>query len=106
MGIFAELADNGLSGCRAVVVTKHCDGEYNTEMKFNEDRTALVNKGKTPILIEPVRARITIKRSGNPKVYLLDHDGRRTKKMLPVQDGRFEIDGGRDQTMYYEVVYR
>jgi len=32
MAIFAKLADNGLSGCRAVVVNEHCDGEYNMEM--------------------------------------------------------------------------
>ncbi len=39
-------------------------------------------------------------------VNILDHDGRRTGKTLAVQDGRFTIDGAKDKTLYYEVVFQ
>ncbi|MEI7729181.1 MAG: hypothetical protein WCO56_06400 [Verrucomicrobiota bacterium] len=34
---------------------------------------------------------------------LLDHDGCPTGKSLAVTEGRFTVDGARDQTPYYEV---
>ena len=37
---------------------------------------------------------------------VLDHDGRRTGKTLPVQNGAFAIDGAKDKTLYYEVVFQ
>jgi hypothetical protein len=36
---------------------------------------------------------------------LLDHDGARTEKTLPVADGAFTIDGARDKTCYHLVEY-
>ena len=36
---------------------------------------------------------------------MLDHDGKRTGKMLEVTDGTFRIDGMRDKAIYYEVVF-
>ena len=39
-------------------------------------------------------------------VNVLDHDGRRTGKSLPVTDGQFTIDGARDKTLYYEVQFK
>jgi len=36
---------------------------------------------------------------------LLDHDGLPTGKSLPIQDGRFTLDGARDRTPYYLVRY-
>ncbi len=54
--------------------------------------------------MEPVKARITLKR--NPaKVYLLDHDGIRTQKALPIENRSFEIDGARDKTCYYLITF-
>ena len=78
----------------------------NTGMRFSEDRKALASKGRDPILIEPVRATVTLRRKGRPSVYVLDHDGRRTEETLAIRNGRFEIDGARDRSMYYEVVYQ
>ena len=37
-------------------------------------------------------------------VNVLDQDGRRSGRTLPVADGKFTIDSSRDQTIYYEVV--
>lgn len=39
-------------------------------------------------------------------VNVLDHDGRRTGKTLAVDSGRFTIDGAKDKTLYYEVVFQ
>ena len=62
-------------------------------------------EGTAPILIEPVKATISLNRPGTPIVRLLDHDGNRTDKTLPVTNGTFTIDGARDQTPYYEISY-
>ena len=56
-------------------------------------------------LMEPVKAVITIRRAGRPTVYALDHDGFRTDRTLVARDGTFEIDGVRDRTPYYLIVY-
>ena len=65
----------------------------------------VVESGKAPILIEPVKATIHLNRPGVPTVRLLDHDGNRTDKTVPVNNGTFTIDGVRDQTPYYEISY-
>jgi hypothetical protein len=65
----------------------------------------ILERGEGPVLLEPVRARIAIQRRGRPTVHILDHDGRRTGRTLPVRDGSFEIDTARDEAIYYEIVY-
>lgn len=77
----------------------------NTGMDLGPENTEVVEKGRGPILMEPVKASITLKRSGVKRVELLDHDGLRTGKTLPVQDGTFTIDGERDKTPYYLIEY-
>ena len=76
----------------------------NTGMKvFNDCR--LLARGTGPVVMEPVRARISIRKTGSPTVELLDHDGCRTGKTLRVDNGVFDIDGARDKTCYYLVTY-
>ncbi len=77
----------------------------NTGMKLNKTEDQILDRGGSPILMESVRARITLNRPGQPKVYLLDHDGLRTQKTLPVQNNTFEVDGNRDKTCYYLITY-
>jgi hypothetical protein len=76
----------------------------NTGMRVLNDNRIL-ERGSEPILLEPVRAEISIRRSGSAKVYRLDHSGRKTDRTLPIRDGRFEIDGARDQTCYYLISF-
>jgi hypothetical protein len=56
-------------------------------------------------MLEPVKAAISV--SGRPvtAVHVLDHDGRRSGKVLPVENGQFSIDGARDKTLYYELTF-
>jgi hypothetical protein len=76
----------------------------NTAMKvFNDCR--LLDRGKSPVVMEPVKAAILIRKNGQPTVHVLDHNGCRTGKTLPVSGGAFEIDGARDKTCYYLVTY-
>ena len=64
----------------------------------------MVANGKAPILLEPVKATITVGRDIST-VNLLDQDGRRTGRTLPVHARQFTIDGAKDKALYYEVVF-
>lgn len=75
----------------------------NTGMKWLEDRL-LLERGQGPVLLEPVRAEITLRRQGGFRVIALDHDGCRTATEVPVQDGVFALDGAKYKTPYYEVL--
>ncbi len=77
----------------------------NTGMKVFED-CRLLDRGRPPIVMEPVKAVITIRKPEVPTVILLDHSGRRTSKTLPGQAGTFTIDGARDRTPYYLITFR
>jgi hypothetical protein len=76
----------------------------NTGMKVLLD-SRILQRGDAPVVMEPVKAQITIRKQGDPVVHVLDHDGCRTDKTLPVQNGTFTIDGARDRTPYYLVEY-
>jgi hypothetical protein len=65
----------------------------------------IIDNGKPPILLEPVKATIEFRGRPPTAVHVLDHDGRRTDKQLAVEDGRFVIDGARDHALYYELIF-
>ena len=79
----------------------------NTAMQIDEPNSAMTAKGRAPVLLESVKARITLNRSGGgiPRVIVLDQDGRRTENTITVTDGSFTIDGTRDKTPYYLIEY-
>jgi len=78
----------------------------NTRMRFSADENEVLERGKGPILLEPVKATIAVAGRHMEKVNLLDHDGRRTDRTLSTTHGQFTIDGATDKTMYYEIVLR
>jgi hypothetical protein len=71
---------------------------------FTLDEKTIVDNGHSPILLEPVKAEIAFKNRQIRQVNILDHDGIRTGRTLPVKNGRFVIDGKNDHTLYYEVL--
>jgi hypothetical protein len=71
---------------------------------FTLDEKKIVDNGHSPILLEPVKAEISFKNRQIRQVNILDHDGNRTGRTLPVKKGRFTIDGKSDQALYYEVL--
>jgi hypothetical protein len=77
----------------------------NSGFRYFTPGKKVLENGKGPILMEPVKASIAVGRQVSA-VNVLDVAGRRTGQTLPVRDGSFSIDGARDKTMYYEVVFR
>lgn len=77
----------------------------NTGAKVSPDGSLLLEAGSGPVLIEPVRARVTVKRPGAVRVIALDQEGRATDRVVPSSDGTFEIDGARDRSPYYLLQY-
>jgi len=77
----------------------------NTGQKLNAAEDDILESGTDPVLMEPVKAEITIRKAGDPKIVLLDHDGMPTSRTLPVADGTFTIDGVQDKTPFYLVQY-
>ena len=73
----------------------------NTDMKLING--TLIRRGTGPILMEPVTCTLTLQREGTPTVHILDHDGCRTGKTLPVINGTVQLDGRETQAVYYEI---
>jgi hypothetical protein len=82
------MARSSNSGCQVFSVDQH-----------------ILNNGKSPVLIEPVKASFHFTKRAVAVVNILDQDGVRTGKTIPVQDGAFTIDGAQDHAFYYEVVF-
>ena len=105
--LFLTAWDRGedLAGCKRALLTVLARQSNTGFTYFAPDHKVLKNGGP-PILLEPVKATVTI--TGRPiaAVNVLDHDGRRTGRTLPVTDGRFTLDGAEDRALYYEVVFR
>jgi len=78
----------------------------NTGMKFNPTGDELLARGQSPVLLEPVRARIAFTKRRILSVHLLDHDGRLTDRTLPLADNVFSINGAADRTPYYLVRFQ
>lgn len=75
----------------------------NTGMTFDEKHAVLVSKGEAPLLMEPVSAQLILPRPA--KIYVLDHSGIRTGKVISPEKGNvFNLDGS-DRAVYYEIVY-
>jgi hypothetical protein len=68
------------------------------------DGKTIVDNGTAPIMLEPVQAELSFSKRKVKQVNVLDQDGKRTNRTVPVKNGAFTIDTGRDMTLYYEVV--
>jgi hypothetical protein len=75
----------------------------NTGSKIHGGRVIL-DRGEAPVVMEPVRATLKLKRPG-ATVRILDHDGARTERTIPVENGTIRLDTGRDRTCYYLIEY-
>jgi len=94
-----------LANARTAIVSavaRNCNAGFKV-LAF-DDR--VLDNGKPPIMLEPVKAAITIRGRPIAEVHVLDHDGKRTGKVLDAADGTLTIDGSRDKAIYYEIVFK
>ena len=105
--LFLTALDRGenLADCKRALITVLARQSNTGFTYFGPDNRVLKN-GAAPILLEPVKATLTIGRRTVEAVNILDHDGRRTGRTLTLKDGQFTLDGAKDKVIYYEVVYR
>ncbi|MEI8194587.1 MAG: hypothetical protein WCI73_01625 [Phycisphaerae bacterium] len=68
------------------------------------DNRTIVENGTAPIMLEPVKANITITQRKIAQVNILDQDGNASGKTIPVINGKFTINSSQDHTIYYEIV--
>ncbi len=94
-----------LTGSKQALITVLAR-QSNTGFTYFTPDNRVVNNGRPPILLEPVRATVAIGGRSIAAVNILDHDGRRTGRTLRVTDGRFTLDGAKDKAIYYEVEFR
>jgi hypothetical protein len=106
----AQSPDGTIANDRGVLITA-ISRARNADAVIAED-SFLFNKGirpgfkpTGPAMMEPVLADIAFHRSGTPTVHILDHNGVKTGKTVPVENGMVRIDTGRDQTPYYLVTW-
>jgi len=73
------------------------------EYEYKDDKTILIHQGSMPLLLEPVKATISVKGKEDFKVIVLDHDGVKTDQTVPANKNTFTIDGGKYKTIYYLI---
>lgn len=99
--LFTPLDDAPLVSSRRILVTAMArDKQAGTE--YAADGSRLLKAGGPPLLLEPVRARLTFKGTAPAEVRALDLYGVPTGQKVPVEAGAFSIDG-RYRACYYEV---
>lgn len=78
----------------------------NTGMayEYNGKETSLERVGKEPLKVEPVKVELEFELGNFKKVNVLDHDGLRTGKSLPIENSKVVLDGKEHQAIWYEVV--
>lgn len=96
-----SLDDEPIADSRHLLITTIARAR-NTDMKLVGGE--LIDKGKAPILMEPVVAELEFKRSMDAIVFALDHDGCRTDDKVPFAEGKLRLDGRKTRTIYYEIV--
>jgi hypothetical protein len=94
-----------LTDCKRALITVLAR-QSNTGFTYFATDNKVLKNGGPPILMEPVKATVTIAGRAIETVNVLDHDGRRTDRTVAVKDGRFTLDGAKDRAIYYEVLFR
>jgi hypothetical protein len=74
-------------------------------MTYNSDYNDLLDVGKEPLLLEPVKVNLEFKRKEKYTVHVLDHLGRKTGKTIISRGGKVVLDGGATLAFYYLIEY-
>lgn len=83
-------------------VARNC----NTGFTYFTADGRIMDNGKAPLLLEPVKAAVTLVGRTVVAVHVLDQSGNLTGQTLPVTNGQFTIDGTKERTLYYQLMLR
>lgn len=102
--------ETGIASAKSLLITAVAQAR-NAGMVYAKGGDTLLEVGEAPVLMQQVEATITLKRDegdgeGEPRVWVLDHAGRRAQRQVPVErvksGWRFDLSRG-DRTIYYLV---
>lgn len=96
--------NKGISDTKQILITTIARAQ-NTNMKYNEDRTILIEDGEAPVLLEPVNLSLKIDRDNKPRITVLDHSGNRTNQTIPAKNEWINLNGTNTKSIYYLVEY-
>jgi len=83
----------------------------NTGALIEAAQLDVLRRGEPPLIIEPVKATISVHRPGTCRVHALDHEGRLAEEAPTVDvrrtdtGSRFTVDGAAHRTFYYLVEF-
>ena len=93
-----------IGASRRVLVTAVARAE-NTGQAFHRNRTAIPEKGRAPVLAEPVRCTVAVPMPGAATAYALDETGKRRNKLPATVKGRtVELPTDAARTPWIELV--
>jgi len=78
----------------------------STDFSVNTTNNTMLNPGKAPLMMEPVKADIAISGRTVTAVNVLDQSGVLTQKTVPIKENAFQVDSAKDQTLYYQVIFK
>lgn len=96
--------EKGIASANRILVTTIARAQ-NTGMKYSDDRTELLALGDAPVLLEPVKLKLGLKRSKTPKVTILDHSGFKTSDTLNKDGAYWLLDGSITKAIYYLIEF-
>jgi hypothetical protein len=94
----AKEEDKDLKSSEEIIITVMARAR-NTGMEFNEEENIILDPGEPPIVLEPVKAIVSVPFGG--ELELLDHDGNLQQDSKKKFRRKIAIDGAVDQTPYY-----
>jgi hypothetical protein len=84
--VFVTALDNAsIASSRRFLITAVARAE-NTGQSFADNKRTVPERGRLPVLAEPVRAEVSIVVAGPAEVFSLDATGRRYQRVLAVQE--------------------
>jgi hypothetical protein len=94
-----------LDESRSILITTLARArDTGMEYRIDGDQGEVLKTGTAPLLVEPVKATITVHSPKECRVEVLDHDGLRTGKRVPVKGKEFRLDGSKTEAFWYELV--
>jgi hypothetical protein len=96
---------NNLANDSRVLISAIARNSNNGFRMLTLDNKTIVDNGKGPVMLEPVKADIAFAKRTIKQVNILDHDGNESGRTLPTDGGKFTIDSAADHAIYYEVIF-